>query len=289
MISLCLPAAQVGVSHRAILAALLLGLIGITTSAAPAAAQELRWESQLDVAPPGDASEPYRASLTVTLIGSRPSVVLAKPVQFTYRWDITGPHGQAAPLLDKLPRWSTQPVQITGTVLHLEFAFSPDELGEWVVAAWQLNERGEERKLGERRVVIESTAPGGDSAAGAQLITGLRVVPEQPVVGQPATITIEIANKPIVAIQELPVYLVDCTGVQELATLVTPSAGQSVDLVWVPDRATPEALIQVFDRSLTIVVNDAPSMSTTGAQAEGGSPQASGDGEPPQEWEEVAP
>src|SRR5207244_508586 len=138
MTSLCSRAAGAGVSRRAVLAALLCGVIGIAVGAVPSGAQELRWESQLDVAPSADTADSYRANMTVTLVGSRGGVVLVEPVQFTYRWDITGPNGQAAPLLDRLPRWSTQPVQVTGTVLHLELAFSPDEPGEWLVAAWQL-------------------------------------------------------------------------------------------------------------------------------------------------------
>ena len=124
---------------------------------------------------------------------------LSPPVVFTYRWAVSGPAGEQAPLTEKLSSWTSEPVQLTGTVLHGQLVFWPDQNGDWDFRIWQLDAGKEslaiEQKVATDKVLQSSASPPRDSAAAdTPLVSAIRIDPTQPVVGQPATVFVDMAT-----------------------------------------------------------------------------------------------
>jgi hypothetical protein len=260
------------------LSRLIAGVVGVVSAvgwlcaavpAAGASAEPTRWDFQLTVNAPASAGDAFDATFTATLVGARPGIWLQPPLSLTYGWAVTGPDGHEPPLRASLPRWTTQQAQLTGTVLHDHYIFAPDQNGSWIFRVFQL-EDGKEKLLIERQVVTDKafiapsllSEPAPSSAAqtaqpATRVVTGIGIDPPQPVVGQPATISVQVGNDPLAqALSELPVNLIDDEGLQPLG--VVSLSGGSGTLVWVPQHPTDHGQLQVGDQLMPIVVVDAP-------------------------------
>ena len=245
---------------RAIAWALLIALLLQAVPVAAEFAEPTHWEFELTVNAPATVGEPFQANFTATLVGSRPGIWLQPPMSLTYAWRVTGPDGQEPPLADKLPRWTTQQAQLTGTVLHDGYSFTPDQNGTWSFRVWQLEGRKQtlaiERDVTtDKAFVSPAVLPGATPAV--QLVSGIRLDPAQPVVGQPVTIGVQMGNDPLAqAFGELAVNLIDDEGVQPLG-VVNPSGG-SASLLWIPQHPTDHGQLQVGDQLAPVLVLDAP-------------------------------
>ncbi len=209
-------------------------LMVISAPVAVAAPTQTHWETQLSVDPPSTANEPFKANLTVTLVGSRPGMWLSPPAVLTYRWAVTGPAGEQAPLTEKLSQWTSEPVQLTGTVLHSQFEVATDK-------------------------ALQSPAlPPRNNAADTPLVSAIRIDPTQPVVGQPATVFVDMANLPLAAaIDRVPVNLIDDEGMHELGSIASPGPGKTGSLAWVPQQPISDGMLEVLGFSVPVVVEDA--------------------------------
>ena len=111
-----------------------------------------------------------------------------------------------------------------------------------------------------------------------QAVVGLRVDPPQPVVGQPATIIVEMASQPLAAIiRQVPVELIDDDGIQQLGTVASPGAGGTATLAWVPRQATEHGVLHAVDQSTDVIVLEAAAAPTGADTGAAGAP-ADGDG-----------
>lgn len=119
----------------------------------------------------------------------------------------------------------------------------------------------------ERRVATDNaaelgpTAPPNTRPDGQLQVTGLRMEPTQPVVGQPVTITVDATNfstEP--ATQTLPVLFVDDGGQQLLATgtfTLAPGTSGTGRVSWLPQHAG-SGLLQARDQSVPVTVLGSP-------------------------------
>jgi len=91
------------------------------------------------------------------------------------------------------------------------------------------------------------------------------------VVGQPATIVVEMANQPLAAIlRQVPIELIDDDGVHLLGTISSPGAGGTATLAWVPRQAAEHGVLHAVDQSTDVVVLEATAVPTgTDASAAG--------------------
>jgi len=236
-------------------------LMVISAPVAVAAPTQTHWETQLSVDPPSTANEPFKANLTVTLVGSRPGMWLSPPAVLTYRWAVTGPAGEQAPLTEKLSQWTSEPVQLTGTVLHSQFVFWPDQNGDWDFRIWQLDAGKEtlamEQKVATDKALQSPTLPPRNNAADTPLVSAIRIDPIQPVVGQPATVFVDMANLPLAAaIDKVPVNLVDDEGMHELGSIASPGPGKTGSLAWVPQQPISDGMLEVLGFSVAVVVEN---------------------------------
>jgi hypothetical protein len=242
-----------------VLIALLTTLFAVSTSTSSALPEQMHWDFGLVVEPPTESAGSFHATFTTTLVGTHDGIQLHPPAVLTYRWVAVGPNGQPAPLLDRPASWSDVTFPITGTVVHIDLYFTPDQNGEWDVQVWQ-REDGQQKQVAEQRVSTDSV-PGSSSTADPAvtgMVDSVNVDPAQPVVGQPATITFQMAGVSRDRFAEIPLLFVDQDATHNLGPLPDPGPGRVVTLTWTPSYAAEGTLV-VFDYSMPLeIVTAAP-------------------------------
>jgi hypothetical protein len=184
--------------------------------------------------------------------------------------------------MEKFSQWSTEPVQLTGTVLHANVWFTPDENGEWDVRVWQLD-AGKESVIAEQRAATNkaltlSLPPEAEAPATARLVTAIRIDPAQPVVGTPTAVSIEMADGARMKLSAVPIYLIDQDGMQPLGTVTVGGDRRLATLLWTPQLATEHGFLQALDQSIPIVVLDAAAPSAANRANENSEPAVPRDG-----------
>jgi hypothetical protein len=216
--------------------------------------------------------DPFVLHLTLRLVGPPVGTFVSAGVLTTYSVMAIRPDGTKWIMYDH----ATQQAYVVGSVERIPTSLPPTQKGEWTFRVEQYV--GDATIVAAESRVFTDKVPAAVAIADPQAVGGLRVDPPQPVVGQPATITIEMANQPLaVIIRQVPVELIDDDGIQQLGTVASPGAGGTATLAWVPRQATEHGVLHAVDQSTDIVVleaAEAPASMDTGAA---GAP-ADGDG-----------
>jgi len=219
-----------------------------------AAAEQPQWEFELTIQAPLETGDPFVLELTPRLVSSQPGVAVPT-LSVMYSLVGIAPNGDKRVLADHATAWAN----VTGARLSSKLAYGPRQNGEWTFQLWQLDDVNETLVV-ERQASTDSAVVSAPTLVqGPQFVTEVRVDPAQPIVGQPATITVQIATPQTAqVIRDLPVSLVDDDGVQGLGT-ISPDGTSVATLVWTPQRVTANGLLIAGEVSVPIVVVEAGS------------------------------
>jgi hypothetical protein len=224
-----------------------------------AAAEQPQWEFELTIQAPIETGDSFVLELTPRLVS--PQLGVAVPtLSVMYRLVGIAPSGDKRVLADHATAWAN----VTGARLSSKLTYVPRQNGQWTFQVWQLDGANEtlvvERQASTDRAVVSAPT----LVQGLQFVSEVRVEPAQPIVGQPATITVQIATpQTSQVIHDLPVSLVDDDGVLGLGT-VSPDGTSAATLVWTPQRVTANGLLIAGEVSVPIVVADAASAPAPG-------------------------
>jgi len=255
--ALRLAARPLGTS--ALLVWLLVGAAMSPTGAA--AAEQVHWDFQLTIDAPHAIGDPFRTRLIATLVGSHPGIVLPQQETTRYLFSASRPDGTEQELAGVPEQPATSWTNITGGSGGADVSFTPDQNGDWVFNVWQLDGAGTKKLVVQRQVHTDNArASSASSDAPMQLVSAVSTEPAQPVVGQPASIVVQMTPQALATgIHQAPVLLVDDDGgIHPLGTVSAGPAGDA-SLAWVPQQAAANGLLQVGDQAVPLVVLDAPS------------------------------
>lgn len=232
-----------------------------TRPASAAAAEQVHWDFQLTVDAPQTIGDPFRTRLITTLVGSHPGIVLPQQATTQYLFSASRPDGTEQQLAGLPERPATSSTNITGGSGGADVSFTPDQNGDWVFNVWQLDGAGNKKLVVQRQVHTDNARVSSSSSdARMQLVSAVSTEPAQPVVGQPASIVVQMTPQALAAgIHQAPVLLVDDDGgIHPLGTVSAGPAGDA-SLAWVPQQAAANGLLQVGDQAVPLVVLAAPS------------------------------
>jgi hypothetical protein len=222
------------------------------TVAVQAAAEDPHWLIEMPVDGPTNIGDPFVVQLTLRLVGPPVGTFVSAGVLTTYSVMAIRPDGTKWIMSDH----ATQQGYAVGSVERVRLSLAPTQTGEWTFRVEQYV--GAATIVAAESRVFTDKVPEAVATADPQAVGGLRVDPPKPVVGQPATITIEMADQPLAAIiRQVPVELIDDDGIQELGTVTSPGAGGTATLAWVPQQATEHGVLHAVDQSTNIVVLEA--------------------------------
>lgn len=232
-----------------------------------AAAEDPHWLIEIPVDAPTNIGDPFVVQLTLRLVGPPVGTFVSAGVLTSYSVMAIRPDGTKWIMSDH----ATQQGYVVGSVERVRLSLAPTQTGEWTFRVEQYV--GAATIVAAESRVFTDKVPAAVATDAPQAVGGLRVDPPQPVVGQPATITIEMANQPLAAIiRQVPIELIDEDGIQQLGTVASPGAGGTATLAWVPRQATEHGILHAVDQSTDITVLEA----MTGPTSE----DASGPGAP---------
>ena len=227
---------------------------------AQAATDDPHWTIEMPVDAPAKVGDPFVLHVTLRLVGPRVGTVVPT-VSTTYSVTAIAPDGTKRPVYDH----ATAQASMVGSVWRIPTSMWPRQNGEWTFRVVQFVEDAE-IVVAEPHVSTDKAPERVVSAASEpKFVSGLRVDPPEPVVGQLATIVVVMASQPPAAtIREVPINLVDDDGVHPLGTVASPGAGGTATLAWIPQQATEHGLLEAVDQTKEIVVLDAPSAPAAG-------------------------
>src|SRR5207253_5003034 len=164
----------------------------------------------LNVDSPTSTQDSFHVHLTEALVGAKPGV----QVTITYKLVVVDP-GQQEHVLQG-------PVSVTNSLggghAQSTIGYWPPQNGEFIFRVVRID-GPTETVLAERRATTDKAAvvapalPPNVSLGGGFAITGLRITPDQPVVGLPVTIEVAATNSgPEPVTQAVPVVLTDDSG-----------------------------------------------------------------------------
>jgi len=235
------------------------------TVAVQAAAEDPHWTIEMPVDAPANVGDPFVLHLTLHLVGPPVGTFFSTGVSTTYSVMVIRPDGTKWIMSDH----ATQQANTVGWVMRIPTSLPPTQKGEWTFRVEQYV--GDATIVAAESHVFTDKVPEAVATAEPQAVGGLRVDPPQPVVGQPATIVVEMANQPLAAIlRQVPIELIDDDGVHLLGTISSPGAGGTATLAWVPRQAAEHVVLHAVDQSTDVVVLEATAVPTgTDASAAG--------------------
>jgi len=156
---------------------------------------------------------------------------------------------------------ATQQAYVVGSMERIPTSLPPTQKGEWTFRVEQYV--GDATIVAAESRVFTDKVPEAVTTDEPQAVVGLRVDPPQPVVGQPATIIVEMASQPLATIiRQVPVELIDDDGTHLLGTISNPGAGGTATLAWVPQQATEHGVLHAVDQSTDVIVLEAAAVPT---------------------------
>jgi hypothetical protein len=237
------------------------------TVAVQAAAEDPHWLIEMPVDAPDNVGDAFVLHLALRLVGPPVGTFVSAGVPTTYSVMAIRPDGTKWIMSDH----ATQRANAVGFVMHIPTTLAATQEGEWTFRVEQYV--GDAAIVASESRVFTHKVPAAVATADPQAVGGLRVDPPQPVVGQPATITIEMANKPLAAIiRQVPVELIDDDGIHQLGTVASPGAGGTATLAWVPRQATEHGVLHAVDQSTNVIVLEATEAPTGADAGDAGAP-----------------
>jgi hypothetical protein len=269
-------AAQISVMRVLVIASLCAWMAASGPAAVVQAAEDPHWTIEMPVDGPTNIGDPFIVEITLRLVGPPAGTFISAGVLTSYSVMAIRPDGTKWIMSDH----ATQQGYVVGSAERVRLSLAPKQKGEWTFRVEQYV--GAATIVAAESRVFTDKVPEAVTTDEPQAVGRLRVDPPQPVVGQPATITIEMANQPLAAIiRQVPVELIDDDGIQQLGTVANPGAGGAATLAWVPRQATEHGVLHAVDQSTDITVLEA----MTGPTGE----DASGPGAPVDDDSEAGP
>jgi hypothetical protein len=227
-------------------------LLMSVVSSADADGQQFAFE--LSVQPPANPRDPFHVRLTETLSDEKPGV----NASITYKLVVVDPTNQVHVLLG--------PVSVAnsfgGGHAASTVGYWPEQNGEFKFRVVRIDGTVETTLLERRAATDLSLASALTAPAqtdGQFVITGIRVTPDQPIVGQPAEIDVSATNLSAQPVsQTVTVVLSDDPGDQTLGMgsfALDPGFSGAGAVNWVPARATV-GTIKVRDQEVSVTVLD---------------------------------
>ena len=230
------------------------------------AADDPHWTIEMPVDAPANIGDPFVLHLTLRLVGPPAGTFISAGVSTTYSVLAIRPDGTKWIMSDH----ATQTANSVGWVMRIPTSLPPTQKGEWTFRVEQYI--GNATIVAAESRVFTDKVPEAVTTDEPQAVVGLRVDPLQPVVGQPATIIVEMASQPLATIiRQVPVEVIDDDGTHLLGTITNPGAGGTATLAWVPQQAT-HGVLHAFDQSTDIIVLEAAAVPTGADASAAGAP-----------------
>ena len=267
-LSWCAAAAHISVLRvLAIVLPCLSMVVSGPAAVVQAAGEDPHWTIEMPVDAPANVGDPFVLHLTLHLVGPTAGTFISAGVSTTYSVLAIRPDGTKWIMSDH----ATQTANSVGWVMRIPTSLPPTQKGEWTFRVEQYI--GNATVVAAESRVFTDKVPEAVTTDEPQAVVGLRLDPPQPVVGQPATIIVEMASQPLATIiRQVPVELIDEDGTHLLGTISNPGAGGTATLAWVPLQATDHGVLHAVDQSTDVIVLEASAAPIGAADSAAGAP-----------------